>query len=147
MNQNMPSEMGMHSEAGVHVKIASPGKRLLAAIIDVILVSVPLTIVRGLLFDDIFATESQIFWFAASWIYYVGLTGMYGQTVGKMALRIKVIKRDGSTPDYGVAALREIIGKLVSGIVLSLGFIWILFDKNREGWHDKIATTWVVEVE
>jgi hypothetical protein len=36
------------------------------------------------------------------------------------------------------------VGYLVSAIVVSLGFIWILFDSKRQGWHDKIAKTYVV---
>jgi hypothetical protein len=39
------------------------------------------------------------------------------------------------------------VGYLVSGIVMSLGFIWILFDRKRQGWHDKLARTYVVGVD
>ena len=41
-------------------------------------------------------------------------------------------------------ALRETVGKLVSALILLLGFLWILWDKDRQGWHDKIAGTLVV---
>ena len=47
----------------------------------------------------------------------------------------------------GSTLVREIIGKLVSGIVILLGYVWILFDGKRQGWHDKIAGTVVVNVE
>ncbi len=36
------------------------------------------------------------------------------------------------------------IGKLVSAAVLSLGFVWILIDKENQGWHDKLMRTFVV---
>ena len=42
--------------------------------------------------------------------------------------------------------IREIIGKSASALVLYLGFIWILFDLNLPGWHDKIARSYVVKV-
>jgi uncharacterized RDD family membrane protein YckC len=32
----------------------------------------------------------------------------------------------------------------ISGIVLLLGYAWVLIDKKRQGWHDKIAGTYVV---
>jgi uncharacterized RDD family membrane protein YckC len=35
-------------------------------------------------------------------------------------------------------------GKLISLSILGLGFLWILFNKERQGWHDKMAKTLVV---
>jgi hypothetical protein len=45
------------------------------------------------------------------------------------------------------AALRKILGKLISSITLFVGFLWIAFDSNKQGWHDKIASTYVVKVK
>ena len=33
----------------------------------------------------------------------------------------------------------------MSGIVISLGFLWITFDRKRQGWHDKIASSYAVD--
>jgi uncharacterized RDD family membrane protein YckC len=41
-------------------------------------------------------------------------------------------------------ALRQIIGQWVAAIFCYIGFIWALFDANKQGWHDKIAKTLVV---
>ena len=60
-----------------------------------------------------------------------------------MAMGIKVISTDGSPVAWGKALLRY-IGYIVSGIPLSLGFIWAAFDAKRQGRHDKIASTYVV---
>lgn len=79
-----------------------------------------------------------------SWLYYVILTGKYGATLGKMALKIKVVGRDFQKIGYGTAALREIIGKIVSSLVFCLGFLWIAFDPKKQGFHDKIAGTFVI---
>jgi len=75
--------------------------------------------------------------------YFVVFWATSGQTPGKMALGIKVIGTDGSPVTWGKAVLRY-IGYIVSGLVFYLGFIWIAFDAKRQGWHDKIASTYVV---
>ncbi len=45
---------------------------------------------------------------------------------------------------FGKTVMR-LIGYFVSSIVIWLGFLWILFDANKQGWHDKIAGTYVVK--
>ena len=40
---------------------------------------------------------------------------------------------------------REWIGKWISGLIFLLGYVWILIDKENQGWHDKILATYVVE--
>jgi len=78
--------------------------------------------------------------------YAVFFTGYCGQTPGKMALRIKVIRTDGSQPSYGRAALREVLGKFVSSILLGIGYLMVIFDSQKQGLHDKIADTYVIKL-
>ncbi|MCY4072451.1 MAG: RDD family protein [Chloroflexi bacterium] len=66
-----------------------------------------------------------------------------GQTPGKFALGIRVIKADGSDINDVDAVIRA-IGYHVSSVLFGLGFIWALFDKNNQSWHDKMARTYVV---
>jgi uncharacterized RDD family membrane protein YckC/endogenous inhibitor of DNA gyrase (YacG/DUF329 family) len=67
-----------------------------------------------------------------------------GQTLGMKAMKIKLCETDGTYPiGYGKGFLRW-IGMVISGLVIGLGFLWILIDENRQGWHDKIAGTYVV---
>ena len=69
----------------------------------------------------------------------------YGLTPGKYLLGIRVIKVDTGVPvGFWRMALRQIIGQWAAAIVCYLGFIWALFDANRQGWHDKIAKTLVI---
>lgn len=75
--------------------------------------------------------------------YFVGFWATSGQTPGKMAMGIKVISSDGSPVSWGKAVARY-LGYIISSLVLYLGFIWIAFDAQRQGWHDKIAGTYVV---
>ena len=77
-------------------------------------------------------------------VYYVALTGLKGQTLGKMALGIMVVNAQGEPPGIRRAAFREIVGKLVSEMVIFLGYLWIGWDKKKRGWHDHIAGTHVV---
>jgi uncharacterized RDD family membrane protein YckC len=66
------------------------------------------------------------------------------QTLGRRVLGIMVVDDSGKAVGFWRGALREIIGKFVSGIVLYLGYLWIAFDPNKQGWHDKVARTYVV---
>ena len=75
---------------------------------------------------------------------YVLFTGLKGQTLGKMALGIRVIDAKGDVPSIGRAALREIVGKFVSAIVILLGYLWVGWDPRKRGWHDHIAGTYAV---
>jgi uncharacterized RDD family membrane protein YckC len=69
----------------------------------------------------------------------------YGLTPGKYLLGIRVVKVDTGVPvSFWRMALRQVIGQWVSAIICYLGFIWVLFDANRQGWHDKIAKTLVI---
>lgn len=63
---------------------------------------------------------------------------------GKKALGIKVVRENGGKVNFHDAVIREILGKFLSGIIFGLGFIWILFDAKKQGWHDKIAKTVVI---
>ncbi len=78
--------------------------------------------------------------------YAVFFTGYCGQTPGKMALRIKVIRTDGSPINYGRAALREVLGKFISSILLGIGYLMVAFDNRKQGLHDKIADTYVIKL-
>lgn len=81
------------------------------------------------------------------YIYYlvqIYLTGKDGRTVGKMLFKIKVIRTDGKPLGLGGAILREVIGKFISSIVIGIGYLWIIFDDNKQGWHDKIAESYVI---
>jgi uncharacterized RDD family membrane protein YckC len=72
--------------------------------------------------------------------------GQRGQTPGMSALGIRVISFDGSgSIGYGRAFIRWIAGYL-SAIVFFLGFFWMLWDKEKQCWHDKLASDVVVPV-
>ena len=76
-------------------------------------------------------------------LYFTYFHGTSGQTPGKKLLGLKVIQKTGEPMTPGIAFLRW-VGYIVSGMVFYLGFIWIGFDSRKQGWHDKIAGTFVV---
>jgi uncharacterized RDD family membrane protein YckC len=73
--------------------------------------------------------------------------GRTGQTIGKRALGIRVIDfRAGGPIGYGRGLLRT-IARYLSAIVFFLGYLWMLWDREKQCWHDKIAGTVVVPVD
>jgi len=69
-----------------------------------------------------------------------------GQTIMNKAMNIKVVRVDGSPITVGTGIVRY-IGYIVNDIIfgIPIGFIWAAFDPNKQGWHDKIAGTYVVK--
>ncbi len=69
-----------------------------------------------------------------------------GQTVGMKILNLKVVKTDGSLLDITQSFIRA-VGLFISIIVIFIGVIWVAFDANKQGWHDKIAGTYVIKTK
>lgn len=67
-----------------------------------------------------------------------------GQTVGDKILNIRVVRTDGSDLSL-VQALIRYVGLYISILVIFIGVIWAAFDPQKQGWHDKIAGTYVVK--
>ena len=80
-----------------------------------------------------------------TFVYYVAMTAAFGATLGKMALGMRVADADGNRPGVGAVLMREVVGKILSALVIWIGFFWILVDDRRQGWHDKIGKTFVVK--
>ena len=73
------------------------------------------------------------------------LTGWKSTTYGKMTVGIKVVNEKGGKVSWGEALLREIVGKSIAVLfIYPLGYLWMLWDKDEQTWHDKIAKTFVV---
>lgn len=77
--------------------------------------------------------------------YYVIMTVMLGQTLGKMALGIRVVRKDGGPNGWGWILLRETVGKLVSALILMIGYIMAGFDSKKRALHDRMSGTYVVK--
>lgn len=80
---------------------------------------------------------------AAFFTYSILMTGHFGQTLGKMALRLVVVRQDMTPVDYGVAAARE-FSMILSALICYVGFIMAGFDPQKRALHDLIAGTYVL---
>lgn len=78
--------------------------------------------------------------------YRVFFIGYCGQTPGKMAVKVKVIRTDGTEVGYVRAFLREVVGKFLSKLILGIGYLMVAIDSRKQGLHDKIADTYVVKL-
>ena len=121
---------------------ASFGQRLGAYLIDVILIAIAVGILTAVL-----KTTGYFVGIAIGLAYFVYFEGSpSGQTIGKRVLDIRVIDyATGGSLGYGKAFLRW-IGRIVSGAICLLGYLWMIWDKEKQTWHDKIAGTVVVPV-
>jgi uncharacterized RDD family membrane protein YckC/cytoskeletal protein CcmA (bactofilin family) len=68
-----------------------------------------------------------------------------GSTIGGIVFDLRVVRLDGRPIDWETAIIRA-LSCFLSMAVAGLGFIWIVFDRNNQAWHDKIAGTVVVRV-
>ena len=65
-----------------------------------------------------------------------------GQTVGMALMGVRVVRTNGQFVTLWVA-VRRLVGMLISSI-LFIGYLWVLVDDRRQGFHDKIAGTYVI---
>jgi len=126
------------------MNFAGPMRRLYAFTIDFGLIMMIIYAVapaaNGVMFSQEAAPQDLIFFFG----YFIIPTVIWGRTPGKWVAGIVVVDSGGQTP--GPAAIpREMIGKFVSYLAAGIGIFWLMLDPKRQGWHDKIAGTYVVD--
>jgi len=108
--------------------------RTLALLLDVFLVAIVTSIVHFHTHDAlllIVATYGAVMW------------RLRGTTIGGIVCGLRVVRMDGRPIDWPTAVTRA-LGAFLSLFVAGLGFIWVVFDAERQSWHDKIAGTVIV---
>jgi uncharacterized RDD family membrane protein YckC len=114
-------------------------RRFAAALIDGILLGIVSGILRAIL-----GVSGTGLGFIISIAYYTYFHGSTGQTPGDAALSIRIVdKATGQPIGYGRAFIRWLVS-IVSGVVLLLGYLWMLWDSEKQTWHDKAANDVVV---
>jgi uncharacterized RDD family membrane protein YckC len=140
--------------AAAGLKLAFWGERFVAWLIDFIITAIVVSIL-GLGFPD-FGLSSG--WWPAWWfplfsfgshglilfLYWMFMEGAYGQSFGKMVMRIKVTRLDGSPVGMGNAALESIGKAFVLPLDLLLG--WILYPRRRQRIFNYISDTIVTKI-
>jgi uncharacterized RDD family membrane protein YckC len=76
--------------------------------------------------------------------YFVVCWALVGATPGKQVLGLKVIDNDLLPNVAWRRAILRFIGYFISAIPFFMGFWWVIFDRRRECWHDKLAKTHVI---
>jgi len=148
------------------MKYAGFWPRFIAWVIDVLIVSVVQSgiapvVAFGLIqpwywWVNSFSAEPDVvgFWFLGTGIflliliagtYFIGFWVWRGQTLGKMAVGIKVVSIDGSHISAERAILR-FLGYFVCHVLGFVPHLWIAFDSHKQGIPDKFAQTYVIQL-
>ena len=102
-------------------------------------------LVVGLIFSGSIGSEVPLLWIV------IGPAVLFGvykhlkcQTIGRWLFKLQVVDESGRAVGFWRGALREVFGKTVSYGCVFLGFVWVGIDRDKRGWHDRIARTYVV---
>ena len=147
MNESIETQLHRYG-----LELASIPKRAVAFLIDEFLLS---TLFLVVLWDTISqAKDFDTFLFISNAyaLEYLGMkivyqtlfVALYGASLGKMAMRIRVVSLDSGAVPGWPAALNRAVFRILSEIIFYLGFIWAMFDPFNQTWHDRTARTVVV---
>jgi uncharacterized RDD family membrane protein YckC len=137
---DQPRTAGSSHSTSASGRRAGFWERLGAVIIDSLLLAIPLVILAVALKGPAYPIELLLS--IAYFVYFEG--GPTGQTPGKRAMGIRVVSMDGGgSIGYGRAFVR-FIGRYISAAVIYIGYLWMLWDKEKQCWHDKLASDVVV---
>lgn len=135
------------------LEMANVGRRFVSYIIDSALILFIITFPLGFFSSDLGKYEDLVFalYFiflflfpTGYWIFCFGRS----QTLGMKLMKIRLCREtDGTYPIGYWSGLARWFGMWISSLVLWLGFLWILIDKNNQGWHDKMAGCYVVKAK
>jgi uncharacterized RDD family membrane protein YckC len=139
-----PQTTGPPPSSGASGPRAGFWRRFAGFIIDSILLGIVSAIIRS----GVSSGAGTGIGLLISLLYYTALIGSTrGQTLGQMALGIRVIDFGTGGPiGYGRAFIRWLVS-IVSGVVILLGYLWMLWDKEKQCWHDKAANDVVVPTQ
>jgi len=135
---------------------ATVAKRAMAFFIDSILLAIIAVIIHFEAFEALsihatveaqLAFQSQVLttYLPLAFIYQTLFVTLYGATVGKIVMKIRIIDlQTGATPQFGIALNRSTV-RIISEIIFNLGFLWAFFTPHLQAWHDLSARTIVID--
>ena len=145
----MPDSQNPNANAPQKAYPAGLGRRLGAMLYDSLLIIalffltgfiwVPLSgdVVTGLAFQLTLLAEVIVF-FGYCW-------GKQGETLGMRAWKIRIVNGDGALPNLQQIGLRLLIAP-ASLTCFGLGYAWLLLGQDKQTWHDKVSSTYVVHL-
>jgi uncharacterized RDD family membrane protein YckC len=133
------------------VGYAGFGARAGAFLLDVLLITVWALPFRSL-YRDVLPDPavwggiraSGVVVLVTAWMYFVISTALFGGTLGKFAVGLRVVGTDLARPDWLTVLFREVVGRIIVTASLGIGYMWAAFDPRKQGWHDRIADTVVL---
>ena len=75
----------------------------------------------------------------------VGFWRYCGATPGKLAVGVRIVDAATGAPPTTMRLVIRLLCYFVSALPFYLGFLWAAFDRRKQGWHDKIAGTVVIQ--
>lgn len=133
------------------VKYAGFWIRWVARFVDGLIVGIPVFIVQLVVAGSIVGQIKQggsivpiLASIVVGWLYFILMTHYKGATLGKMLVGIKVVSEDMTKLSFGKVILRETVGKIVSAIILYIGFIIAAFTAKKQALHDMMVKSVVV---
>ncbi|MBU2591307.1 MAG: RDD family protein [Nitrospinota bacterium] len=164
--ETIVENIGTESPCSGHIagdrQLAGFAVRFLSLLVDIIVIRLSIllllsplsTLFRGLSTGNIVGDlESLGSWllyialsltlpFFISFLYFVTFWLLGGETIGKKVFGLRVVGENGKALSLKNAILRY-LGYLISSVFF-IGFIWASFDEKKQGWHDRLATSYVV---
>ncbi|MDH3514667.1 MAG: RDD family protein [Gammaproteobacteria bacterium] len=90
--------------------------------------------------DRIVKTAYQIYLLAICFFFYAGFWVRGGQTLGLRSWRLKLVRNDGGPITWSLA-MKRFACACISLLCLGLGFLWVIFDRDKQAWHDRWSGT------
>ncbi len=127
--------------AGARVEYAGFWRRLAAILIDIVVLIIPVVLLRKIGGSG----AGSLLVFVLEWLYFSYQESSTAQaTIGKRVLGIKVTDLEGNRISFGRATGRY-FAKIISALIILIGFIMAAFTSKKQGLHDMIAGTLVVK--
>jgi uncharacterized RDD family membrane protein YckC len=122
------------------VVYASFWERFLAAFIDGLILTIP-----NLFFRQVIGRPGIILSITIAWLYHaIQESGNKQATIGKRAMSLNVTDTDRQRINFGQATVRH-FGKIISTIILFIGYFMMLWDDRKQTLHDKMANALVIK--
>ncbi len=139
------------SHPGASITYAGFWIRAAAFIIDLLIANALSCIISRILFGNYYMYDDPAsdpgpgaVSLIVNWIYFAWQESSVRQaTIGKFAVGIKVSTENGERLTFANATGRY-FAKILSAIILLIGFLMVAFDKKKQGLHDKLAKTFVI---
>jgi uncharacterized RDD family membrane protein YckC len=162
-----PERAGTRHPRVLHVHAAGFSRRLVAALIDAVIVLVvasgvtagaalvlgvslprlkelgPDLLLAGILDRNPMAVGAAGLFLGIGALYHIYLGGITGQTLGKRMMGLRVIGPRGTAPG-ALGGILRFVTLLLSVTPAGLGWLWCLFDRERRALHDHLAGTYVI---